>query len=92
MTFLISAVGHELVMAAITKKIRGYGFLAQMSQLPIIAIQKTKWVRGKRLLNNVCFWCSMILGLSMVSLFPFPLFFSFNILENGFEAIYWTVY
>lgn len=66
-TFLISAIGHEIVMACITKKIRGYGFLAQMSQLPIIMLQRTKWVRGRRLLNNICFWCSMILGLSMVS-------------------------
>lgn len=65
-TFLISAIGHEIVMACITKKIRGYGFLAQMSQLPIVMLQRMKWVRGKRVLNNVCFWCSMILGLSMV--------------------------
>lgn len=65
-TFLISAIGHEIVMACITKKIRGYGFLAQMSQLPIVMIQRTKWVKDRRLLNNVCFWCSMILGLSMV--------------------------
>lgn len=67
-TFLISAIGHEIVMGCITKKVRGYGFLAQMSQLPIVMLQRTKWVRGKRLLNNVCFWCSMILGLSMVRL------------------------
>jgi sterol O-acyltransferase len=66
-TFLISAIGHEIVMACITKKIRGYGFVAQMSQLPIVMIQKTKWVKGRKVLNNVCFWCSMILGLSMVS-------------------------
>jgi len=65
-TFLISAIGHELVMACITKKFRGYGFLAQMSQLPIVMLQRTKWVKGKRVLNNVCFWCSMILGLSMM--------------------------
>ncbi|KAG9248261.1 sterol o-acyltransferas-like protein [Calycina marina] len=65
-TFLISAIGHEIVMACITKKIRGYGFLAQMSQLPIMMIQRTKWIKGRRLLNNVCFWCSMILGLSMI--------------------------
>lgn len=63
-TFLISAIGHEIVMACITKKIRGYGFLAQMSQLPIILLQRTKWLKGKRVLNNVCFWISMILGLS----------------------------
>ena len=66
-TFLISAIGHEIVMACITKKIRGYGFLAQMSQLPIVMLQRTKWIKGKKVLNNVCFWCSMILGLSMVS-------------------------
>lgn len=65
-TFLISAIGHEIVMGCITKKVRGYGFLAQMSQLPIVMIQRTKWMKGKRVLNNVCFWCSMILGLSMV--------------------------
>lgn len=66
-TFLISAIGHEIVMACITKKIRGYGFMAQMSQLPIILIQRTRWVKGKKVMNNVMFWCSMILGLSMVS-------------------------
>lgn len=67
-TFLISSIGHEIVMACITKKMRGYGFLAQMSQLPIVMIQQTEFMKGKRVLNNVCFWCSMILGLSMASL------------------------
>lgn len=65
-TFLISAVGHEIVMACITKKLRGYGFVCQMLQLPIVMLQRTRWVRGRQTLNNVCFWCSMILGLSMV--------------------------
>ncbi|KAL2015553.1 hypothetical protein VTK56DRAFT_5229 [Thermocarpiscus australiensis] len=65
-TFLISAVGHEIVMACITKKIRGYGFVCQMLQLPIVMLQRTKWVRGRKTLNNVCFWCSMILGLSLI--------------------------
>ncbi|KAJ6788153.1 hypothetical protein PWT90_03254 [Aphanocladium album] len=65
-TFLISAVGHEIVMACITKKLRGYGFICQMLQLPIVMLQRTKWVRGRRILNNVCFWCSMIMGLSLI--------------------------
>src|SRR3982074_1028424 len=69
-TFLISAIGHEIVMGCITKKVRGYGFLAQMSQLPIVMLQRTKWIKGKRILNNICFWCSMILGLSMVGSLP----------------------
>ncbi|TFB00071.1 Sterol O-acyltransferase 2 [Trichoderma ghanense] len=43
-TFLISAVGHEIVMACITKKIRGYGFVCQMLQLPIVMMQRTRWI------------------------------------------------
>ncbi|XWX00188.1 hypothetical protein V2A60_008208 [Cordyceps javanica] len=66
LTFLISAVGHEIVMACITKKLRGYGFVCQMLQLPIVMLQRTKWVRGRRTLNNVCFWSSMIMGLSLI--------------------------
>lgn len=50
-TFLVSAFGHELVMGCITKKLRGYGFLAQMMQLPIVALQRTKFVRGRMLFN-----------------------------------------
>lgn len=65
-TFLISALAHELVMFCITKKLRGYGFVCQMLQLPIIAIQRSKFMRDQLLLNNVMFWISMIWGLSMV--------------------------
>ncbi|KAK3176050.1 hypothetical protein OEA41_007372 [Lepraria neglecta] len=65
-TFLVSAFGHELVMGCITKKLRGYGFIAQMLQLPIVALQRTKIVRSRRLFNNVLFWSSMILGLAMM--------------------------
>jgi sterol O-acyltransferase len=66
-TFLISAVGHEIVMACITKKLRGYGFICQMMQLPIVVLQRTRWIRGRETLNNVMFWASMIMGLSLVS-------------------------
>ncbi|KAK6076627.1 MBOAT family protein [Seiridium cupressi] len=65
-TFLISAIGHEIVMACITKKLRGYGFVCQMLQLPLVVLQKTKWVRNRKTANNVVFWCSMILGLSLI--------------------------
>ncbi|OCL12459.1 MBOAT-domain-containing protein [Glonium stellatum] len=65
-TFFISALAHELVMGCITKKLRGYGFFAMMLQMPIVMVQRSKWVRGRTLLNNVLFWCSMILGLSMM--------------------------
>lgn len=65
-TFFISALAHELVMGCITKKLRGYGFFAMMLQMPIVMVQRNRWVRGRTLLNNVLFWCSMILGLSMM--------------------------
>ncbi|KAM0327673.1 hypothetical protein ACHAQA_005966 [Verticillium albo-atrum] len=65
-TFLISAIGHEIVMACITKKLRGYGFICQMLQLPIVMLQRTKLVRGKKTLNNVMFWISMVMGLSVI--------------------------
>ncbi|MCJ1399527.1 hypothetical protein MMC11_002729 [Xylographa trunciseda] len=66
LTFLISALLHELVMGCITKKLRGYGFFAMMLQMPIVAIQRTSLVKGRTLFNNVCFWISMILGLSIM--------------------------
>ncbi|KAF2738738.1 sterol O-acyltransferase [Polyplosphaeria fusca] len=65
-TFLISALAHELVLGCITRKFRGYGFFAMMLQMPIVMVQRSKYVKGKTLLNNVLFWCSMVLGLSMM--------------------------
>ena len=50
-TFLVSSVAHELVMGCITKKLRGYGFLAMMLQLPIVAVQRSKFVKGRRTFN-----------------------------------------
>ncbi|KAF2431980.1 hypothetical protein EJ08DRAFT_586270, partial [Tothia fuscella] len=65
-TFFISALLHELVMGCITKKLRGYGFCAMMLQMPLVMIQRSKYIRGRTLLNNVLFWISMILGLSVM--------------------------
>jgi len=67
-TFLISSLAHELVMGCITRKFRGYGFFMMMMQMPIVMVQRLPWVRRRTLLNNVLFWCSMILGLSLVSI------------------------
>lgn len=50
-TFLVSALAHELVMGCITKKLRGYGFFAMMLQMPLVMIQRTKLMRGRPLLN-----------------------------------------
>lgn len=87
-TFLISAIGHEIVMACITKKIRGYGFICQMLQLPIVMLQRTRWIRQHKTANNVLFWISMILGLSLVS---HPLFRYYEKREaNGYRYVHST--
>lgn len=57
-------------MGCITRKFRGYGFVAMMLQMPIVLMQRSAFVKKRTLLNNVLFWCSMILGLSMVSNIP----------------------
>jgi sterol O-acyltransferase len=65
-TFFVSSIAHELVMSCITKKLRGYGFLMMMMQLPIVAVQRSKLIRNQTTLNNVFFWSSIIIGLSMI--------------------------
>lgn len=50
-TFLVSSVFHEVVMSCITKKLRGYGFICMMLQLPIVAVQKSRFFRGRTTLN-----------------------------------------
>lgn len=66
-TFLVSALAHELVMGCITRKFRGYGFVLMMLQMPFVMIQRMPGVRERKLLNNVMFWICMIMGLSLVS-------------------------
>lgn len=64
-TFLVSSAAHELVMSCITKKLRGYGFLAMMLQLPIVAVQQSKYFRGKTTLNvRPC--CSCLLAFVLI--------------------------
>jgi sterol O-acyltransferase len=59
-TFLVSSVFHELVMSCITKKLRGYGFLAMMLQLPIVAVQKSRFFRGRTTLNVSCSYVDQV--------------------------------
>ena len=49
-------------MGCITKKLRGYGLGAMMLQLPIVAVQKSKYFRGKTILN-VCLFRSQSIQL-----------------------------
>lgn len=67
LTFLISSLGHELIMGCISKKLRGYGMFAMMLQLPLVAVQRSKYVRGRWVLNNAFFWGSIIIGISAIA-------------------------
>jgi len=66
LTFFVSAILHELVMGCITKKLRGYAAFCMMLQIPLVALQQSPPLKGKKLFNNVCFWMSIILGLALV--------------------------
>ncbi|KAI5289095.1 hypothetical protein KEM52_000909 [Ascosphaera acerosa] len=66
LTFLLSSIFHELVMATMSRKIRGYGFALQMLQVPLSIVQKNKWVRQQQGLNNVLFWFSVVCGTSLI--------------------------
>lgn len=61
-TFFLSALAHELVMAVVSKKIRPYLFLMQISQIPLIAIGRLPIVRRNRTLGNIVFWLGLMIG------------------------------
>ncbi|CAE6394082.1 unnamed protein product [Rhizoctonia solani] len=50
LTFLLSAVVHELVMAVVTKKIRMYLFILQMSQVPLIFLGRLPIIKQNQVL------------------------------------------
>ena len=55
-TFLLSALVHELIMWCLFKKFRGYLFVFQLSQIPLTMVMRMKPLRGKDPLNNITFW------------------------------------
>ncbi|KZT09838.1 MBOAT-domain-containing protein [Laetiporus sulphureus 93-53] len=65
-TFVISAGAHELVMTIVTKKIRMYLFMLQLSQLPMIAIGRLPAIKRNKLLGNVVFWAGLFVGLPLL--------------------------
>jgi len=68
-TFLLSALVHELVMACLFKKIRGYLFTMQLLQLPLVTVSRSKYLKGRDLLGNVVFWIGLFVGPSVLTSF-----------------------
>lgn len=65
-TFFLSSIIHELAMYVIFKKIRFYLLLLQMSQLSLVQLSKTKWMKGKNVLGNCIFWFGIVFGPSLM--------------------------
>ncbi|KZT62390.1 MBOAT-domain-containing protein [Calocera cornea HHB12733] len=65
-TFLVSAVMHELVMAVVTKKFRMYLFMMQMCQIPMIFLGRIPAVRRNKTLGNVVFWMGLMAGFPLL--------------------------
>nr|OQO17664.1 hypothetical protein B0A51_15601 [Rachicladosporium sp. CCFEE 5018] len=66
-TFLLSALVHELVMAVMFKKVRGYLFAMQLLQMPLVSLSRTKLLKGRTILGNVIFWLGLFVGPSFLT-------------------------
>jgi sterol O-acyltransferase len=66
-TFLLSAVVHEVLMFCLFKKVRGYLFAMQLSQIPLAAMSKTRFMKGRDTLGNLIFWIGLFVGPSLIT-------------------------
>jgi sterol O-acyltransferase len=66
-TFLLSAVVHELLMFCLFKKVRGYLFAMQLAQIPLAAASRTRLFKGRDMLGNVVFWFGLFIGPSLIT-------------------------
>ncbi|CAO1631338.1 unnamed protein product [Sympodiomycopsis kandeliae] len=67
-TFLLSSFLHELVMAIVSGKIRGYLFAAQMAQLPLILVSKIPFIKNNETLGNLIFWIGLMCGFPLLNI------------------------
>lgn len=65
-TFVLSAMAHELVMAIVTKKIRMYLFLMQLVQIPLILVSRAPVIQRNKLMGNVVFWVGLYAGFPLL--------------------------
>ncbi|KKA27777.1 hypothetical protein TD95_004714, partial [Thielaviopsis punctulata] len=65
-TFFLSACVHELVMWCLFKKLRGYLLAMQMCQLPLVALSRSRFLKGRKTLGNLIFWLGIFTGPSLL--------------------------
>ncbi|GAA6058089.1 hypothetical protein JCM3770_001107 [Rhodotorula araucariae] len=66
-TFLLSALVHELVMVVVTHKIRMYLFVLQMAQLPLIMLGRAPVFKRHPALGNLFFWLGLLSGFPLLA-------------------------
>ena len=66
-TFLLSALVHEMVMAVMFKKVRGYLFWMQLLQMPLVTMSRSKLMKGRVVLGNTIFWMGLFVGPSFLT-------------------------
>ena len=66
-TFLLSACVHELIMLCLFKKVRGYLFMMQLMQVPLVTLSRTKLLKGRSILGNCVFWFGLFVGPSLLT-------------------------
>ncbi|KAF2876583.1 sterol o-acyltransferas-like protein 2 [Massariosphaeria phaeospora] len=66
-TFILSAIIHEILMFCLFKRLRGYLFISQLTQIPMAALSRTKLMKGQDTLGNVMFWIGLFIGPSVLT-------------------------
>lgn len=67
-TFMLSSVVHELLMLIIFGRLRGYLLLFQMSQIPMIFLSQSKFMKNRKVLGNIICWTGFLSGPSMITI------------------------
>lgn len=49
-------------MTVIFQKVRGYLMMAQMSQIPLVMLSRTRFLKGRDVLGNLIFWLGIFVG------------------------------
>ena len=66
LTFVISSIVHEFVMYVIFNLLRGYLFLFQMSQIPLVMISRSRFMKNKKILGILICWTGFMTGPSII--------------------------
>lgn len=68
MTFLFSSVLHELVLVMMFRMFRPYLLAMQMSQIPLIWLGQTSFMKNHPRLGNYIFWLGLGLGPALLAI------------------------